>query len=224
MATLEAESLTKRVRDGRHRRTVVEDVSLSVDRGELCLLRGPSGSGKTTLLAMLGAMSTPTTGEVRLDGVATSRLRDHHRAHVRRKKVGFVFQDVQLIGAMTARENVLLPCLPDGVSASDVARAEALLERFGLSAVAGTRASALSGGEAQRVALCRALVREPALLLFDEPTAHLDAAQAEHLLRDLDQLASEGRAVVVATHDPRVLERTSATRIVSLVDGRRVDP
>lgn len=223
MATLEADGLTKRVRDGRTRRTVVDGVSLTVDRGELCLLRGPSGSGKTTLLAMLGAMLTPTTGEVRLDGVATSRLRDNHRAIVRRNKVGFVFQDVQLIGAMTARENVLLPCLPDGVSANDVARAEVLLERFGVSSLAGARAMALSGGEAQRVALCRALIREPSLLLFDEPTAHLDATQAEHLLRDLDALAKEGRAVVVATHDPRVLERANATRIVSLEDGRRVD-
>lgn len=222
MATLEAEALTKRVRDGRSRRTVVDGVSFAVERGELCLLRGPSGSGKTTLLAMLGAMLTPTSGEVRLDGVATSRLRDAHRSAIRRKKVGFVFQDVQLVGAMSVRENVLLPCLPDGIGASDVQNAERLLARFGVAALADARAATLSGGEAQRVALCRALVRDPALLLLDEPTAHLDADSAELLLGDLDTLAGEGRAVVVATHDPRVLARESAvaSRIVALRDGR----
>lgn len=225
MATLEADHLTKRVRDGLGRRLVVSDVSLVVDRGEMCVLRGPSGSGKTTLLAMLGAMLTPTSGEVRLDGVATSRLRDAHRAVVRRTKVGFVFQDVQLIDAMSVRENVLLPCLPDGVSARDVARATTLLDRFGLGALATNQARSLSGGEAQRVALCRALVRDPGLLLFDEPTAHLDAANAQKLFGDLDALANEGRALVIATHDPRVLDHAAArmgARIVTLEEGRIV--
>ncbi len=224
MATLEAEALTKRVRDGRNRRTVVADVSLSVDRGERCLLRGPSGSGKTTLLAMLGAMLTPTSGEVRLDGVATSRLRDAHRAEVRRKKVGFVFQDVQLVGALSVRENVVLPCVPDGVSPSDVAAADRWLERFGLGSLASAPARSLSGGEAQRVALARALVRDPALLLLDEPTAHLDAANAERLLDELDALVAEGRALVLATHDPRVVTRFPQAKVVTMVDGRVVEP
>ncbi len=223
MATLEADSLTKRVRDGQSRRTVVDGVSLSVASGEVCVIRGPSGSGKTTLLAMLGAMLTPTSGEVRIGGVATSRLRDAHRALVRRKRVGFVFQDVQLVPALGVRENVLLPCFPDGVGDTDVTRADALLERFELSALATAPARALSGGEAARVALARALVRDPQLLIFDEPTAHLDQAQADRLLDDVEALAREGRAVVVATHDPRVLERKStSTRVVVLEAGRLV--
>jgi putative ABC transport system ATP-binding protein len=219
---LQADTLTKRVRDGRDRRTVVADVSLSVDRGELCILRGPSGSGKTTLLAMLGAMLTPTSGEVRLDGIPTSRLRDAHRAFVRRRKVGFVFQDVQLLPSLSVRENVLLPCAPDGSIAADGPRADALLERFGLASLRGTTARALSGGEAARAALCRALVRDPGLLLLDEPTAHLDADHAARLLEILGELAQEGRAIVVATHDPRVFAHPSATKTVALVDGRIV--
>lgn len=220
MATLEAEALTKRVRDGRSRRTVVAEVSLRVDRGERCLLRGPSGSGKTTLLAMLGAMLTPTSGEVRLDGVATSRLRDAHRAQVRREKVGFVFQDVQLLGPLSVRENVVLPCVPDGVTPRDVSAADRWLERFGLAALAASPARSLSGGEAQRVALARALVRDPVLLLLDEPTAHLDSANADRLLDDLDALVAEGRALVLSTHDPRVVARFPDAQVVNMVDGR----
>lgn len=220
MATLEAEALTKRVRDGRNRRTVVAEVSLRVDRGERCLLRGPSGSGKTTLLAMLGAMLTPTSGEVRLDGVATSRLRDAHRARVRREKVGFVFQDVQLLGALSVRENVVLPCVPDGVTPRDVEAADRWLERFGLTALADAPARSLSGGEAQRVALARALVRDPVLLLLDEPTAHLDAENADRLLGELDALVGEGRALVLATHDPRVVARFPDAASLTLVDGQ----
>lgn len=226
MPTLEVEAVTKRIRDGRERRTVVDQVSITVGQGEMCVLRGPSGSGKTTLLAMMGAMLTPTSGEVRLDGVATSRLRDAHRAAVRRTKVGYVFQDVQLIPAMTVLDNVLLPCLPDGVAARDIDRGRHLLDRFGLSALTTANAHTLSGGEAQRVALCRALVRDPSLLLFDEPTAHLDSAHAERLLADLDALAGEGRAVVIATHDPRVLERKAEhaahSSVHSMEDGRLV--
>ncbi|MDB4998184.1 MAG: Cell division transporter, ATP-binding protein FtsE [Myxococcaceae bacterium] len=108
------QDVVKRIRDGRERRTVIDRVSFDVDRGEIVILRGPSGSGKTTLLALVGAMLSPTSGEVHLDGEPTSRLRDAHRAAVRRKKVGFVFQDVQLVDTMTARDNVLLPCVPDG--------------------------------------------------------------------------------------------------------------
>lgn len=220
MSTLEAEALTKRVRDGRARRTVVEDVSLTVNAGEVCVIRGPSGSGKTTLLAMLGAMLTPTSGEVRLGGVATSRLRDAHRALVRRQKVGFVFQDVALVPGLTARENVLLPCYPDGIETRDVDRARALLERFGLGALTDAKAATLSGGEAARVALARALVREPELLLFDEPTAHLDPENAASFMSDVASLAAEGRAIVIATHDPRVLEHGAATRVVTLEAGK----
>ncbi len=215
-----ATELVKRVRDGRGRRTVIDGVSLDVARGELVVLRGPSGSGKTTLLALVGAMLSPTSGEVHLDGEPTSRLRESYRAAVRRRKVGFVFQDVQLVEGLSARENVLLPCVPDGVTAADEARADALLARFGLSDLAEARSGALSGGERQRVALARALVRDAPLLVLDEPTAHLDDARAEEIVKDLASLAGEGRALLVATHDPRVASAAGVTRTLDLVQGR----
>ncbi|MBK6694917.1 MAG: ATP-binding cassette domain-containing protein [Myxococcales bacterium] len=225
-ATLEAEALVKRVPDGRGRRTVVDGVSLRVDRGELLVLQGQSGSGKTTLLAMLGAMLAPTSGEVRIDGVATSRLRDAHKSEVRRRNVGFVFQDAQLLRGLSVRANVLLSCVPDGESRADRERAEALLARFELTPLVGAKAAVRSGGEAARVAMCRALVRDPAIVLLDEPTAHLDEGASRRLAEDLATLTEEGRAIVVATHDPRLVDGLTRTvprarvRVESLQNGR----
>ena len=214
--------VVKRVRDGRERRTVLDGVSFEVARGELVVLRGPSGSGKTTLLAIVGAMLAPTSGEVLLDGEATSRLREAHRAEVRRRKVGYVFQDLQLVEEMTAKDNVLLPRVPDGVTEDDEARAEKLLARFGVAELAGTRAKALSGGERQRVALSRALLCDPPLLLLDEPTAHLDDARAREIAELLATLAADRRALLVATHDARIAGHTAVTRVMDLAGGKIV--
>lgn len=211
--------LVKRVRDGRERRTVIDHVSFALARGELALLRGPSGSGKTTLLALVGALLSPTSGEVWLDGEATSRLRDEQRAELRRRKVGFVFQDVQLLDGLDARENVLLPCVPDGIAEAIESRADELLARFGVANVAGVPARSLSGGERQRVGLARALIADPSLLLLDEPTAHVDDARAESIVRDLAALALEGRALLVATHDPRVAALVHGCRVLDLHEG-----
>lgn len=218
-AAVRVENVVKRVRDGATRRTVIDDVSFEIARGEVVIVRGPSGSGKTTLLALVGAMLSPTSGEVHLDGEPTSRLREAHRAEVRRRKVGFVFQDLQLLDGLTALENVLLPCVPDGVTAEDEKRARALLEARGLGAQAGSKAKGLSGGEKQRVALCRALLRDPKLLVLDEPTAHLDDAHANRIAGDLASLAKEGRAVLVATHDARITNGIDA-RVLDLVAGK----
>lgn len=215
-------NVTKRIWDGRERRVVIDDVFFEIARGEVVVIRGPSGSGKTTLLAIVGAMLSPTSGEVHVDGEATSRLREGHRAEVRRKKVGFVFQDLQLVDALDARANVLLPLVPDGVTADDERRAEALLERLGVAAIAHTRARSLSGGERQRVALARALVNDPALLVLDEPTAHLDDARAASVASELAKLAGEGRAVLVATHDARITTNAAVTRVLDLAGGKLV--
>lgn len=220
----EARSLTKRVRDGLQRRTIVESVSFGIARGELVVLRGPSGSGKTTLLALLGAMLSPTSGEVLLDGEPTSRLREAHRAEVRRQKVGFLFQDDQLLPRMSARDNILLPCVPDGVGHDEELRADALIERFSLHRVASSFSEALSGGERQRVALARALMRDPPVLLLDEPTAHLDDERARSIIDLLASLAAEDRAVLVATHDPRVVSAPRVSRVLDLANGRLVAP
>ncbi len=215
-----ARDVVKRVWDGAQRRTVIAGVSLDVAAGEVVVLRGPSGSGKTTLLALLGGMLLPTSGEVFLDGEPTSRLREAHRAEIRRRKVGFVFQDLQLVDSMSARDNVLLPRVPDGLTPADEARADALLERFGVRSLADAGARSLSGGERQRVALARSLLCNPRLLLLDEPTAHLDDARARDIGALVAELAGEARAVVVATHDPRIAAAVGVTRVLDLADGR----
>lgn len=216
------EEVVKRVRDGAKRRTVLDGVSFEVARGELVILRGPSGSGKTTLLAIVGAMLSPTSGEVHLDGEATSRLREGHRAEIRRQKVGFVFQDLQLLDGFSALRNVLLPRVPDGVRKVDEERARRLLAQRGLGALADTNAKSLSGGERQRVALCRALLNDPPLLVLDEPTAHLDDAHATAIAHELAALARGGRALLVATHDARVAESAGVGRVLDLAGGKIV--
>jgi putative ABC transport system ATP-binding protein len=219
-AAASVRNVVKRIWDGREKRTVVDDVSFDLTRGELVVVRGPSGSGKTTLLAIVGAMLSPTSGEVHLDGEPTSRLREAHRAEVRRRKVGFVFQDLQLVHGLTSRENVLLPRVPDGVRTEDEQRATELLERFGIAPLANVDAHRLSGGERQRVALARALLNDPPLLVLDEPTAHLDDARAASIVEELTRLARDGRAVLVATHDPRLAQSAGVTHILDLVAGK----
>jgi putative ABC transport system ATP-binding protein len=214
------QNVVKRVRDGSMRRTVLDDVSFEVKRGELVIVRGPSGSGKTTLLAIVGAMLSPTSGEVHLDGEPTSRLREAHRAEVRRRKVGFVFQDLQLLDGLSALRNVLLPCIPDGLTSDDERRARVLLEQRGLGALADAKAKGLSGGERQRVALCRALIKDPPLLVLDEPTAHLDDVLAEAIGDELAALARDGRALLVATHDARIARSSGVSRVLDLAGGK----
>jgi putative ABC transport system ATP-binding protein len=218
---LAAREVSKRVSDGRTRREILKSITLELCPGELVVIRGSSGSGKTTLLAVLGGMLLPTSGEVWIDGVAISRLRDHHRAEVRRRKIGYLFQDFALLDRASVIENVLLPLVPDGDSAQKgEERARRALERLGVGALAGVRAEALSGGERQRVALARALIHDPAVILLDEPTAHLDAERASTIVADLRRLAEGGSALLLASHDPRVCDSPGITRIVELRDGR----
>ncbi|HEU4407428.1 MAG TPA: ATP-binding cassette domain-containing protein [Polyangiaceae bacterium] len=217
---LEARGLGKRVRDGRQRREVLRGVSLGVRAGEVAVVTGPSGSGKTTLLALLGGMLLPTTGEVLIEGEPVSRLRDGHRAEVRRRKVGYLFQDLALVGGMSALDNVMLPLLPDGLGGRAGERlAHEALVRLGLGERAGAKVDGLSGGERQRVALARALVRGPKVVLLDEPTAHLDGERARALLDDLVAAAGRGAALVIASHDPRVTGDARVTQRLALEGG-----
>lgn len=222
-ALVETVEVTKRYQDGDRRSTAVDRVSIAVRAGELVALRGPSGSGKTTLLGLMGGMIAPTSGEVRIDGESIVHLRDRHRTELRRAKVGFVFQELALVPDMTLEENVLLPLVPTGgASAAEKARAMSLLERFGLAGRVRARANRLSGGERQRGSIVRALVRDPKLLLLDEPTAHLDAANAAEVVAVLAALRDEGRAIVCATHDPRLADDGRVDRSVAMADGRVV--
>jgi putative ABC transport system ATP-binding protein len=211
------------VSDGRSRREILKGISLDLHPGEMLLVRGPSGSGKTTLLAILGGMLLPTSGEVWLGGEAISRLRDHQRAEVRRAKVGFLFQDFGLIEGMTVLDNVLLPLVPPGnAKGSAVAEALALLDQLGISDLAHANVTSLSGGERQRVALARARIGGPAVLLLDEPTAHLDTARAQGLMVDLARLCDQGAAVLVASHDARVDHAARIDRRLDLNEGMLV--
>ena len=221
--------VVKRYPDGAREVHAVRGVSLEVETGSLTLLCGPSGCGKTTLLSLLGGMIAPSSGEIHVLGRSIVRLRDRHRAALRRDEVGFVFQELALVPEMTVDENLWLPLVPvGGPSAEDERRLLARLERIGLARHRQTLAKKLSGGERQRVAILRALVLDPPILLLDEPTAHLDATSTEELLAWLDQLREETthtggrRTIVIATHDPRVIEHRGVGRVIAMDDGRVV--
>jgi putative ABC transport system ATP-binding protein len=193
----------------------LDGLDLTVPSGELVLLLGASGSGKTTLLSALAAILTPTSGAIHVDGVDVTGLRGRALRDYRRRAVGIVFQAFNLVPSLTARENVEAPLRASGVAGRPArARAQTLLEQFGLADRARHRPGDLSGGQQQRVAIARALAHDPALLLADEPTAHLDYIQVDAVLRHLRQLATPGRIVVVATHDERLLPL--ADRVVEL--------
>ncbi len=223
-AAIEASDVTKRYFDGSTRVLAVEDVSVRVPSGTLCVLLGPSGSGKTTLLGLLGGLITPTRGDVALMGRSVVHMRDHHRTRWRRQHVGFVFQDLALVPRMSLLENVLLPLAPlGGATRDDLARAEALLERFGLADKRDVSTERLSGGERQRGALARASILDPTILLLDEPTAHVDADNAERIVGHLCGLRDEGHAVVASTHDPRLADDPRVDRVLRLDRGKRLD-
>jgi putative ABC transport system ATP-binding protein len=193
----------------------IDGLDLTVASGELALLLGASGCGKTTLLSALASILTPTAGSVRVGGTDVTALRGSALRDYRRHGVGVVFQAFNLVPSLTARENVEAPLRLAGRGRRVArARADALLGELGLTDRAAHRPGDLSGGQQQRVAIARALAFEPPLLLADEPTAHLDYVQVEVVLRTLRRLAAPGRAVVVATHDERLLPL--ADRVVHL--------
>ena len=228
-------NLTKTFGAGTTAVAAVRDVSLDVHAGEVLLVMGPSGSGKTTLLLMLGALLRPTTGTIRVNAAAETvdlaaaaeRALPRLRAHT----FGFVFQDYALLSALSAAENVAVAANLAGLTGPAArTRVTELLARVGLSARANARPSQLSGGEQQRVAVARALVNDPPVLLADEPTANLDSAHGHDLARLLRDLAdTDRRAVVIVSHDERL--RDIADRVLWLEDGafrelanRAVDP
>lgn len=184
--------------------------------GEVVVVRGPSGSGKTTLLSVLGALLAPTGGTVAYGGEAISWRRPGALARVRRERVGFVFQRDRLLDPLSAAENVAVALELGGRGSPG--RVDALLARVGMSERSGTAARKLSGGERQRVAVARALANEPSIVLADEPTASLDAANVERVADLLAGAADAGRAVIIATHDDRLTR--IATRVLTLDDGR----
>ncbi len=222
MSALQLTQVSKVYGSGATEVRALLDVDLTVEPGELVAVMGPSGSGKSTLLTIAGSLEEPTDGEVTVGGVPLTRLSRSERATLRRRAIGYVFQDFNLLAGLTAAENVSLPLELDGV-ALRTARAAALsvLSRLGLAERADRFPDDLSGGERQRVAIARAVVGERHLLLADEPSGALDSVNGEAVMRLVRETCEGGVAGVVVTHDAQLA--SWADRVVFLRDGRIVD-
>lgn len=217
-AMLELEKVAFAYGEGPSAVSVLRGVNLALTEGESVAVVGPSGCGKSTLLHIMGTLDRPASGAVRLDGQDYAGLDERALAALRNRKIGFVFQDHHLLPQCTVLENVLVPMLVAGVTPEGRERARRLLDRVGLSGRLDHRPAQLSGGECQRVAVVRALVNRPRLLLADEPTGSLDRASAENLSALLAELnRDEGVALVCATHSERLASRMG--RVLALVDG-----
>jgi putative ABC transport system ATP-binding protein len=213
------DSITKVYGTGDAAVVALNDFSLGVAAGEMLAVMGPSGSGKSTLMNILGCLDTPTSGRYWFGGEDVSRLNETQLAHVRNRRIGFVFQQFQLLPKLSAWRNVELPLL---YRATDGRRDLALqaLDQVGLSNRIDHRPTQLSGGQQQRVAIARALVTDPDLILADEPTGNLDTASSRDVLAVLRELNQQGRTIIIITHDPEVAP--VAQRTVVMRDGRLV--
>jgi putative ABC transport system ATP-binding protein len=198
--------------------TALKNSSVELKSGELLLIIGPSGSGKTTLLSLFGCVIYPSFGEVWIEGEKVNDLTEAKLAKLRLLKIGFIFQRFNLISPLTALENVMMPLILQGISEKLAnEKASDALEKVGMGDRMKNLSNDLSGGQQQRVAIARALVTNPTLMLCDEPTASLDLASAGIVMRELKELAKQGKAVAVVTHDTRL--RPFADRIVYVLDG-----
>jgi putative ABC transport system ATP-binding protein len=223
MPVVRTESLTKIYGDDERQVRALDNVSLTIEAGEFVAIMGPSGSGKSTLLYLLGGLEKPSSGQVWINQNDLSAMNDDGLSQLRRQQIGFVFQFFNLIPVLTAQENVAMPLILDGMPRSEAAQhADTALAKVGLSERKLHRPLELSGGEQQRVAVARALVTEPALILGDEPTGNLDSRSSDEVVALLRNVVDQwGRTLVLVTHDPRVAAH--ADRIIFLKDGQIVD-
>ncbi len=218
-SALEAVHITKSLPLSGQRIEILKDISLKIDKGEFLSIIGPSGSGKSTLLGIIAGLDTPTTGNVFIDGVNITKMNESQLARIRNQKIGMVYQAFNLIPTLTARENVEAPLYVGKHPGKPSEEAKKMLEIVGLAHRLNNRPNQLSGGEQQRVAIARALVTQPALIIMDEPTGNLDAANAANVLTMIRDLQTQtGTTFVIATHDPNVAN--SAQRVIRIVDGR----
>ncbi|OGW55370.1 MAG: ABC transporter ATP-binding protein [Nitrospirae bacterium RBG_13_43_8] len=201
--------------------TAIDGVSLRIDSNKVTVLKGPSGSGKTTLLSLIGCMARPTSGRIYLVDREITSLPERFLTEIRRKTFGFIFQQFNLVKGITVLENVMLPAYPNGERYSSLKkRAMALLDLLNISRKANDKVEWLSGGEAQRVTIVRALINYPAVVIADEPTAHLDTKLSQELMGILGRLKEDNKTVLIASHDPVVYESDRVDRVIHIRDGR----
>ena len=222
-AILRTEELCKTYVNGSETTVALDNINIQVDRGEFLALYGPSGSGKTTLLFLLGGLDRPTSGKIYFDGTEVSGLDERRLSKIRRSKVGFVFQNYNLVDDLTALDNVKLTLMFDGKSGREMAqRARELLSQVGVAHKEGYRPSQMSAGEQQRVAVARALANRPRLVLMDEPTGNLDQENSRGLMRLVDQIMrTAGVTFIVATHNPEIVNAASSR--IFLKSGRSIE-
>ena len=214
---IELENITKVYRMGKVEVPALMGVTLSISQGEMVAIIGASGSGKSTLMNIIGFLDKPTLGRYIFDGADVSRLSDNRLAEMRNKKMGFVFQEYNLLSRASALSNVELPLVYSGIRQKRKQAMEAL-ERVGLGARANHKPTELSGGEQQRVAIARALVNNPDVILADEPTGNLDSVSTDQIISVFRKLNEEGITVVLVTHEMDIAEQTQ--RIIRLYDGK----
>ena len=199
--------------------TALDDITLQIDAGEFVAIMGPSGCGKSTLLNMIGLLDRPTGGTYALEGREVARLPENDLTDIRKRRIGFIFQNFNLIDELSVHENVELALLYHGISRAErKARVDKVLDKVGIGHRANHRPSQLSGGQQQRVAVARAVVAEPPLILADEPTGNLDTVHGEEVMRMLRALNEDGATIVMVTHSPAHADY--AGRVVNMLDGR----
>lgn len=220
--TVEAHELRKQYGDGKGVRAALDGVSLTIDQGEFVAVLGPSGCGKSTLLGILGGLDRSYQGQLSLFGQDTWTMSDAALATLRGRRIGFVFQAFHLLGHLTALQNVLTPTLFMRTDRKDfTARAMQVLDHFGLAGRAHDSPSKMSGGERQRIAIARAMLLEPELLLCDEPTGNLDAVTSKQVVDIFERLHGDGLSIVAVTHEQRLADM--AQRVVYMKQGKIVD-
>lgn len=218
MPLIELRNITKRYGEGENRVAALENVSLTINRGEFVAIAGASGSGKSTLMNMLGCLDAQTSGEYFLDGIPVNRLSERELTRIRGREIGFIFQSFNLIPGLTAKENVELPLIYRGLSRT--VRSETAmraLEKVSLKNRASHRPGQMSGGQQQRVAIARAIACEPPVILADEPTGNLDSKCGAEVMRILYDLHAQGKTVIIITHDDSVAAQ--AARTIRIQDG-----
>lgn len=218
MSLIECKNINRYFGSGANRVHVLKDVSLSIEKGDFVAIIGQSGSGKSTLMNILGCLDSATSGSYQIDGIETAKMEPDELAALRRERFGFIFQRYNLLGSLTARDNVALPAVYMGMGGKErSARAEKLLQDLGLEGKEGNKPSELSGGQQQRVSIARALMNGGEIIFADEPTGALDTASGKNVIEIIQKLHKEGHTVIMVTHDPGIA--AIANRIIEIRDG-----